>query len=321
MASQQQGSLDFGPDFGEKKSSSGGSVEELYGTGLELFGREKYQEAVQYFEKALQLDRTHWESLKYLGMAYFHLGIHDKAVEQFQKALDKEPESEDLLWYCGTAYLKLNRYAEAERCHRKIISLNPKSGRGHLGLGQILYRKGLYNEAIEILKKCGELEPDNPEILFLLGEAYNKLDKIDLAVSCFENILKKQQDNPKVYYNLGILYDKKGIPEEASLMYRRAKELSSLDSAAGRGIRKSISKDDLFFSRSLTVVDQVEQLVGKKSLDKTRYKKFKSRQLKKKPRRILPEEEKASQKIGTMDLTKASLKINEAIKILKDKKK
>lgn len=321
MASQEQSSLDLDSDSRDRKKVSKSPLEGLFKAGMELFAGGRYGEAAAHFEKALQLNRRHAESLKYLGLALFHQGKYDSATEHFRQVLDAQPDNEEVLLYCGSAYLAISRYDYAEQCYRKTVAVNPKNVKGYLGLGQVLYRKGLYSEAIGIFKKGNEQERDNPEVLFMLGEAYNKLDEIDQAVSCFEAILKRHQDNPKVYYNLGILYDKKALPEKASLMYRRAKELSSPQSASRRRFSVPVAGDEeIFFSRSLTVVGHVASDKKKKSLNRARYEKFRKKQLGKKLPRILDEVE-GIERSGTMDLTKASLKINEAIKIIKEEKR
>ena len=321
MAIQEQSSFDLNSDSRDRKEVLKSPLEGLFETGMELFAGGRYGEAAAHFEKALQLNRRHTESLKYLGLALFYQGKYKNAVEQFRQVLSAQPDNEEVLLHCGSACLAISRYDDAEHYYRKTVAVNPKNVKGYLGLGHVLYRKGLYSEAIGIFKRGSEQEKDNPEILFMLGEAYNKLDDIDQAVSCFEMILKRQQDNPKVYYNLGILYDKKALPEKASLMYRRAKELSSPQSASKlRFAVPAAGGQEVFFSRSLTVVDHVASNKKEKSLNRTRYEKFRKRQLGKKPRRMLDEVE-GLERSGTMDLTKASLKINEAIKIIKEKSK
>jgi len=319
MASQEQSSFDLNSDPQEPKKVSKSPLDGLFKAGMELFAVGRYSEAAAHFEKALQLNRHHTESLKYLGLALFYQGKYKSAVEQFRQVLSAQPDNEEALMHCGSACLATGQYDEAERYYRKTVSVNPKNVKGYLGLGQVLYRKGLYSEAIGIFEKGSEQEKDNPELLFMLGETYNKLDQIDQAVSCFEMILKRQQDNPKVYYNLGILYDKKALPEKASLMYRRAKELSSPQSAGKlRFAVPAAGGQEVFFSRSLTVVDHVASNKKAKSLNRTRYENLRKKQMGKTPRQMLGEVE-GLERHGTMDLTKASLKINEAIKIIKEK--
>ena len=321
MASQEQSSFDLNSESRDRKEALSSPLDGLFEAGMELFAGGRYGEAAAHFEKALQLNRHHTESLKYLGLTLLRQGKYKSAAERFQQVLSAQPDNEEVLLHCGSAYLTISCYEDAERCYRKTVAVNPKNAKGYLGLGQVLYSKGLYSEAIGIFKRGNELEKDNPEILFMLGEAYNKHDEIDRAISCFEAILKHQQDNPKVYYNLGILYDKKALPEKASLMYRRAKELSSPQSGSRMSFSvSSAGNQDVFFSRSLTVVGQVAPDKKEKTMSRARYEKFRKQQMGKRPRRLLDQVE-GIERSGTMDLTKASLKINEAIKIIKEKSK
>ena len=320
MASQEQGSLNFRPKSQGSKKGAKSPLEDLLEGGMEFFAGGRYVEAMGKFEKALQLNSNHTESLKYLGLSLFYQGKYDAAAKRFQQLLGAQPDNEEILVYCGSAYLAINYYNDAERCYRKTIEVNPKNVKGYIGLGQVLYRKGLYSDSIAILNKGNLQDKDNPEVLYILGEAYNKLDKTDMAVSCFEAVLKRQTNNPKVYYNLGILYDKKAAPDKASLMYRRAKELSAPQPAGRLRFDDKTERNDVFFSRSLTVVGKASSDKEEKKLNKIKYEKFRKKQIGKKPHRVL-EEYKDEDRIGTMDLTKASLKINEAIKIIKDKGK
>ena len=53
----------------------------------------------------------------------------------------------------------------------------------------------------------------------------NRLGRYDEAMAALEHATVVQPTNPKAYYTLGILYDRKHLPEEAALMYRKAREL------------------------------------------------------------------------------------------------
>jgi len=318
MASQEQSSLEFKPDSPDSRKPVSGPLESLHAAGLELFAGGRYAEAETKFNKALQLNRSHLGSLKYLGLSLYHQEKYAQAVERFNQYLAVEPDNQEVLMYCGSTCVALIRHIDADRHYRRAISLDPQNAKAYLGLGHVLYRRGLYADAVGVLRKGNEVDKDNTEILFNLGEAYNKLDQIDLAVSCFEAVLQIDRTNPRVYYNLGILYDKKSLPAKASEMYRMAKELSS--PGRHRRIEVNLSSDggDLFFSRSLTVVDQPFPAEAEKSSTKEKYEKFRKEQVRRKPHQVL-EGEESVERIGTMDLTKASLKINEAIKIIKEK--
>jgi len=321
MASQEKQSAGT-PGGGSADQISGSKAESLYAAGMEHYSNHRYVDAAACFAQALVQSNRHPGALKYLGITSYLLGRYPKAIECLVQFLEREPDDEQALWHAGLTCLEMVRFAEAERVLRRLVTVNPRSAQGWRGLGMIFYRRGLYGESVNMLRKALEAEPNDPEVLFQLGEAFNKLDQVDPAVECFESVLKSQPDNPKVYYNLGILYDKKSLPERASMMYRRAKELS----APGGGRRprtepvRDVTDKGLFFSRSLTLVSDNPETQPVAGVDRDRYEKFSRRQNRKKKSRVTPEVAPVTEKIGTMDLTKASLKIEEALRTIKEKR-
>ncbi len=295
--------------------------ESLFRAGREHLDGGRTHEAAQCLERALQLDPQHALSARYLGLALLRLGDRQRAVELLQDYLRREPEDQEALWQCGMACLEQGRFPEAERGLRRLASLEPRASRACLGLGQLMYRRGLYTEAAAQLRKAEELEPGNPEALFLLGETCNKLNEVSQAIVCFEAVLEKQRDNSRAYYNLGILYDKKGLPAQASEMYRRAKQLSA-PSAQARPAQPAGPEDTAFFSRALTLVGQPPAEAGEEEFgSRERYEQFRKRQLKRRPHKVLKNEDEIRNVPGKMDLTKASLKIHEALRVIKENKK
>lgn len=322
MASHETQSGGTGATPGGPDQLAGSRAEGFYAVGMEHFASHRWTEAAAEFGKALALHPRHSGALKHLGFALFHAGQFSRALNSLHQYMEREPDDEQTLLYSGKAYLELVRYPEAERILRRLLSVNPRSVQGYGVLGSICYRRGLYTDAVAMFRKALELEPEEPELFFSLGEAYNKLDQVSQAVECFETVLKIQPENPKVYYNLGILYDKKGMPDKASLMYRQAKDLSVPGGERRPKTAPVTNARDkgLFFSRSLTVVADDQECVARSGVDAGRYEKLRRRQRGRKQSRFTPEVEITGETAGTMDLTKASLKIEEAIRNIKEKR-
>lgn len=321
MTSQEKQSAGSGSGAGPDQIS-GGRAEGLYASGMEHYSNHRYVDAASSFAQALVLNNRHAGALKYFGITSFLLGRFPKALECFQLFMEREPDDEQVFWYCGLTCLEMARFPEAEKTLRRLVTVNPRSAQGWRGLGMIYYRRGLYGDAVNMFRKSLEIEANDPDVLFQLGEACNKLDLVDQAVECFESVRKIQPDNPRVFYNLGILYDKKSQPEIASQMYRQAKELSvpGGERRAKSAPVKDVTDKGLFFSRSLTLVTDNPETQPVAGVDKERYEKFSRRQNRRKPRRVTPEVDLPLEKAGTMDLTKASLKIEEALRNIKEKR-
>lgn len=91
-----------------------------------LFDKQKFSDAVPWYEKSLALDPTNVDARTDLGTAYFDLGHADEAVKEFSQSLKVDPNHQPTLFNLivvsleGTHDLRAANYAW-ERLHR----LNP----------------------------------------------------------------------------------------------------------------------------------------------------------------------------------------------------
>jgi tetratricopeptide (TPR) repeat protein len=69
------------------------SKETQYRKGMELFGEDRLDQAVEELKKALLLDPAYGDALHALAMSYYHLGDIDKALEYGERFRVAEPEN------------------------------------------------------------------------------------------------------------------------------------------------------------------------------------------------------------------------------------
>lgn len=82
--------------------------------------QENYPAAIEYGERAALL-RPHRINVQYdLGFSYFRAGYYIKAMKQFQRCLELEPEHVQSLYYLGDCLLELGRLEEARNCFLKV---------------------------------------------------------------------------------------------------------------------------------------------------------------------------------------------------------
>ncbi len=73
-----------------------------------------WQEAVDYFKKAVADDAKNAEAYNLMGYSYRRLGEADPAFEAYAKALDLDPRHRGALEYLGQTYLLVGDLAQAE---------------------------------------------------------------------------------------------------------------------------------------------------------------------------------------------------------------
>ncbi|MCD6246651.1 tetratricopeptide repeat protein [candidate division WOR-3 bacterium] len=72
-------------------------VKELIEEGKFYFLNQKYNEALQYLNKALEKDPENIEVLYTIGIIYESINNPDKALEYFKKVIKIDPQHEDAI--------------------------------------------------------------------------------------------------------------------------------------------------------------------------------------------------------------------------------
>ena len=75
-----------------------------------------YDEALGYFDKALELDPKDANACYNKGLALYNLERYDEALGYFDKALELDPKDANACYSTGVCLQRLNRNKEAEKC-------------------------------------------------------------------------------------------------------------------------------------------------------------------------------------------------------------
>jgi tetratricopeptide (TPR) repeat protein len=81
--------------------------------GTALYNLGKHKEAMEYYDKALEIDPKNAMALSNKGSALYKLGKHNEAMEYFDKALEIDPKNAMALSNTGWALYKLGKHNEA----------------------------------------------------------------------------------------------------------------------------------------------------------------------------------------------------------------
>ena len=100
-----------------------------YEKGMCLYNREKYNEAISSFEKAIEFSHSTKKLL--LSDCYYHKGIcflkinkRDKGFKDFEKALKYNEKNGEIYFYKAYYFMDLEKYEEAIKYYLKAININ-----------------------------------------------------------------------------------------------------------------------------------------------------------------------------------------------------
>ncbi|NOU16164.1 MAG: tetratricopeptide repeat protein, partial [Bacteroidales bacterium] len=187
----------------------------------------KEQEAIPYYEKAIELDPTRPIYLCNMGLTYTNLGQWQEAIEnhknavELRKTLSKDIYELDYYYeYLAIAYSKAGRLKEFIDIFEKSGDLNDKPDKKAIiynRIGNLFADSKKEQEAIPYYEKAIELDPTRPIYLCNMGLTYAKIEQWNEAIECHKQAIelrKKSLDDPYGldYYNSFLIevYDKIG---------------------------------------------------------------------------------------------------------------
>jgi tetratricopeptide (TPR) repeat protein len=193
--------------------------------GTILFNQDNLAEAIQRFERALQIKPDSADTLNNLGGALARQGKLDKAIQYYDRALQLKPDDVEAQNNLGVALADQGKFDEAVRHYERALQLDPDYAEAHNNLGITLADQGKLDEAIQHYERVLQLKPDYAEAHNNLGIALADQGKLDEAIQHFERALQLKPDYVEAHYNLGFALADQGKLDKAIQQYERALQL------------------------------------------------------------------------------------------------
>jgi tetratricopeptide (TPR) repeat protein len=178
------------------------------------------------------------------GTALANLGKHQQAIECFDKAIEINPNDVNIWNSKGTAFHYLSKYQQAIECFDKAIEVNPNDADAWSAKGHSLNNLKKYHHAIECFDKAIEINPNDADAWYSKGVAFDYLIKHTEAIECYEKALAINPDQVCAWYGKGGAFRKVGKHKEAIECYEKALAINPEDALAWYS--KGLSLDSLF---------------------------------------------------------------------------
>ena len=130
----------------EAAKGAAGSVGSLFADALRMHRAGRMKEALPLYQRVLERDPNHADSLHRLGEIAHRAGRHDLAIEMIEKAIAINPQSARFHVTLGAALAALGKPGEAVAAHRRAIALDPDLAAAHANLGEALLELGQFEE-------------------------------------------------------------------------------------------------------------------------------------------------------------------------------
>lgn len=165
-----------------------------------------YQEALDDYEQAIQIDRSDATLHEDKGDIQIVLKRFENALTSYETALRLTPESGPLWGKKGQALFNLGRYSEAEIAYQQAIRCTPDKADFFIGLGDTRLAPGRLKGAIASYERGCQLEPGNAQFHIKLGDAHLKNANVKQALASYESAYKLEPTNAQSCVKLGDVY-------------------------------------------------------------------------------------------------------------------
>ena len=209
-----------------KFSKSTTSLNRIFIQGLNARDQGMYAEAISYFEKVLQVEKLHYETIFQLGFCHFLIKNYDKAIEYYEKYIKNTFAKywKQGLFNLALCYFKKTDFQKAEKNLRRYLKKYEKendqitdaarflSADINLILNQQYFSKNGKNKfnyikkAEKLLRKTEEIEFRHPEIWFKLAFLKDTMKKFKESKNIYKNILEIDSNNLFTILNLAKNY-------------------------------------------------------------------------------------------------------------------
>jgi tetratricopeptide (TPR) repeat protein len=182
----------------------------------------RYEEAIESYDRAISFEHDLHEAWSNRGFALGNLGRYEEAIESYDRAISFEHDLHEAWSNRGVALGNLGRYEEAIESYDRAISFKPDKHEAWGGRGNSLGNLGRYEEAIESYDRAISFKPDKHEAWSNRGVALGNLGRYEEAIESYDRAISFKPDKHEAWSNRGVALGNLGRYEEAIESYDRA---------------------------------------------------------------------------------------------------
>jgi len=200
-----------------------------------------FASADKWLTVALDWNPTDADTWYYLGRAKYNENRFEEAVQAFQRCLALRPRDSLAADGVGLSYEGLNRMADAITWLQTAISWQEasqqKTAEPYVDLGDLFTQQARFDDALPVLQNAIAIDPRNIRAHEKLGKVYLNLDRLAEAQSEFEKTISLDPEQPAPHYLMAQTYRKQGQLDKARLEMNRFQLLKAKESPAKSGMQ------------------------------------------------------------------------------------
>ncbi|WP_158442059.1 MULTISPECIES: tetratricopeptide repeat protein [Planktothrix] len=192
-----------------------------------LYQSNQLEEALQTYQKLLQLNPQDAIAYTNLGNLYAKRQDWKSALTAYQKAIAFNPNLAIAYRHLGEVFQQLGDQDQAIEYWYQGFNIEPTAFRAtdHLALGHLLWQKGLLKPATTCYRHALECDPNNATAYHNLGEVLVAQGQLEAAIDAYYQAIELHPSF-ETYNSLGKVLGLQGRWQEVIACYRQGMELN-----------------------------------------------------------------------------------------------
>lgn len=209
--------------YREKLEVAPNDAELISNLGAILQKENKYDEALQYYSKAGELNPSSVTTRLNLGTLYQQKKQYDSAIVAYDSILKLYPDNVSAALYKAQCYQAMNDNVKAIEGYKAVLALDSKNEDAKEALADITRTSMSVADYITFTKENAKNTSEAADTIYDYALDLHKKNKIDDAITCYNEVIALDDTNPDAYVNLAIAYKQKNDMPKAVQILQTAK--------------------------------------------------------------------------------------------------
>lgn len=140
------------------RDKSGDPSESLYKNGLDSLWLGNFDNALGYFENAVNKNPARADAWVQVGFCKVKQGKNDEAIKAYQHAVALMPDSDEVRNKLGDAYYYSGKLMEAIAAYKEAVRLRPQSAEGYYNLALAYFENGNEHQGLVAARTLKQLD-------------------------------------------------------------------------------------------------------------------------------------------------------------------
>ncbi len=187
----------------------------------ELYESGRWEDALRELTEALRVNPDNGEWHFNLGLTLEAMGRNTEAIQAFQRAIDLKVEDVEALNILGVALSRDNRFDEALPCFDRAQQLDPTDPASYANRIALYAQRADREQAELMFYLALGVDEDHDRAYFNMGQCLLDVGEFDKALSCFKKVLHLNRSDDQIHGRLAATHWARGDRERAYRGYIR----------------------------------------------------------------------------------------------------